>query len=96
VSPILCGFYRLTPSEVADQTPAELAMMLDGLDWVNDRDWEKAVFLIANPTAAQELLDLSYPHFRVDPSKRVVKSVSSGPRLKPEGGTRRRIRTGGR
>ena len=84
--PIVCGAYQMTPAEVADQTPAELAMMLDGLDWISDRRWERAVFVRSTDAkTAQEILDLSYPRFQVDPSKRVVRSVSSGSRPKPGG-----------
>ena len=57
--------------------------MLDGLDFQNDRAWEHTICLRSDPGNAQAIVDVNYPHFRVDPAKRVVKSKGSGPRQKP-------------
>ena len=73
--PIVCGYYRKTPAEVADLTRAEVEVMLEGIDWMNDREWERALFQRAGDhRAAQRILDLSYPHFRVDPVVSVIES----------------------
>jgi hypothetical protein len=74
VRAMICGHYRMTPSQVDEQTPSELREMMDGIDWVNDRAWERAVFgRTGSQKVARELLELSYPHFRVD---RVVSVIS--------------------
>lgn len=65
IVPIVCGAYSKTPAEVADLTPAEISWMIDGVDWVNDRAWERAIFLkTGSERFARDLLELSYPHFR--------------------------------
>lgn len=71
IESMICGFYRLTPAQVADQTPAELQVMLEGIDWVNDRQWERAAFL---KTGSQDLFEYNYPHFR---TPRVTKIINS-------------------
>ena len=50
--------------------------MLDGIDWVNDREWERAAFLRTGDASARKLFDLSYPHYRTD---RVVEVIESEP-----------------
>jgi hypothetical protein len=61
----------MTPEEVADLTPRDLKSMADGLDWVNDREWERAAFIrMQDPDTASDMLTYAYPHFR---TSRVVK-----------------------
>lgn len=73
MEPRICGHYRVTPGEIADLTMVELTAMLDGLDWINDREWERALFVrTADSRAASDLLDYNYPHFRTE---RVVKII---------------------
>jgi hypothetical protein len=38
--------------------------MLEGIDWMNDREWERAAFQRYSDEHARELLLRSYPHFR--------------------------------
>lgn len=74
VAPVICGAYRMTPAEVAEQTPGELQTMLEGLDWVSDREWERALYLRIEPRHANKLSKFSYPHFR---TPRIVATFSS-------------------
>lgn len=38
--------------------------MLEGIDWANDRDWIRAIYLRMPWEVAKKLQKLSYPHFR--------------------------------
>lgn len=72
---MVCAFYRMTPEEVGSQTPGELVTMLDGMDWVSDREWERAMFVrTQDARAARKLLELSYPHYQTD---RVVEVIEA-------------------
>lgn len=48
--------------------------MLDGVDWTEDRAWERAALLGMEPRAARNLIDLRYPHFRTD---RIVEIIEA-------------------
>ncbi len=65
VEPIVCGTYLKTPQEIGTLTPAEIQIMLDGADWVSDREWERALF-VRSPDAGLcgKLLKAHYPRFR--------------------------------
>jgi hypothetical protein len=71
---MLCGFYRMTPHAIGDLTPGESRTLLDAIDWANDRDWERSIFLrTTDHRAARDMLRLSYPRFRVEHRDRIVK-----------------------
>jgi hypothetical protein len=53
--------------------------MLDGIDWVSDREWERALYQRIPVDAANDLTSYSYPHFRVP---RVI-SIKRGHREEP-------------
>lgn len=69
---MVCGHYRLTPAVAGSLTPAELRVMLDGLDWTEDRQWERAMLPMLERRGSQDLLDLRYPHFRTDPVVEII------------------------
>lgn len=66
VEPVICGFYRMTPAAAGALTPAEVVVMLDGADWIGDREWERAAFALMDGKAAKKILDARYPRYRTD------------------------------
>lgn len=72
---MLCGFYRATPAVLGKLTVAEVLVMIDGIDWVNDRQWERLLFAKAPDRATiEDLWDLNYPHFRHERVTRIIRS----------------------
>jgi hypothetical protein len=64
----------MSPEEAGWLTKNEVLRMLDGIDWANDREWERMVYLRLPAHLADTLRTLSYPHFR---TPRVVQVASS-------------------
>lgn len=48
--------------------------MLEGIDWVNDREWAQMIYLHSPWPVARKIQKLSYPHFR---TPKVVSTFSS-------------------
>lgn len=68
----------MTPVEVGHLAPVEILEMLDGIDWVNDREWEKALFVrMPDPATALDILEYHYPHFRTDRVVTITRGESS-------------------
>lgn len=57
----MIGFYRQLPVVIRGLTPGELFDMQDGIDWVNDREWERALFLKTSFDHGNEILSRSFP-----------------------------------
>jgi hypothetical protein len=77
---VICGHYRQFPAVVGDLTPAELVVMLDGIDWVNDREWVRALFLRTQNENAKDLLTLNFPHFRTPHVTEIIRIEPEKPK----------------
>lgn len=67
----------MTPAEVGHLAPVEIQEMMDGIDWMNDREWERQYFIrTTDGRAAADLFEYSYPHFRSDRVVEIIRSES--------------------
>lgn len=69
----------MTPAEVAEQTPSEIQTMMDGLDWVSDREWERALFLRSSGEPARDIFELNYPHYKTPRVTKIIRSDDPPP-----------------
>lgn len=53
----------MTPNQIEAETPGDLMVMLEGVDWASDRAFERAIFVRTD--SPRDLLDRGiYPRFR--------------------------------
>lgn len=65
VEPRILGHYRLTPEQAGWLTLDEVERMIDGIEWVSDREWTRALFLKQGDLKeANRILRFNFPHFR--------------------------------
>lgn len=74
IRPIICGWYRMTPGAVGEQTPLELREMLDGIDYCEDRAWERAILPLSKDPG--DLIRQRFPRYRVDPVAAAMRTVT--------------------
>lgn len=64
---MLVGYYKRIPAELGTLTVVELQGMLEGMDWMNDREWERLMFSKTfDEGTLKNLWAANYPHFRAD------------------------------